>query len=46
VLPERRRVAVLLTNRLHTTGEPISLDRAWYELIEAAEAPESQRDLE
>ncbi|MGH3316637.1 MAG: serine hydrolase domain-containing protein [Nocardioidaceae bacterium] len=38
VLPQRRRVAVLLTNRLHTTGEPINLDRAWSELIEAAEA--------
>jgi serine-type D-Ala-D-Ala carboxypeptidase len=38
VLPERRRVAVLLTNRLHTTGEPISLDRAWCALIEAVEA--------
>jgi serine-type D-Ala-D-Ala carboxypeptidase len=38
VLPERRRVAVLLTNRLHSTGEPVSLDRAWCELIEAVEA--------
>jgi serine-type D-Ala-D-Ala carboxypeptidase len=37
VLPERRRVAALLTNRLHTTGEPVSLDRAWSELIEAVE---------
>jgi serine-type D-Ala-D-Ala carboxypeptidase len=38
VLPQRRRVAALLTNRLHTTGEPISLDRAWSELIGAVEA--------
>jgi serine-type D-Ala-D-Ala carboxypeptidase len=37
VLPERRRVVVLLTNRLHTTGEPISLDHAWSELVEAVE---------
>jgi len=37
VLPERRRVAVLLTNRLHTTGEPISLDHSWRELVEAVE---------
>jgi serine-type D-Ala-D-Ala carboxypeptidase len=35
VLPQRRRVAVLLTNRLHTAGEPVSLDRAWSGLIEA-----------
>jgi serine-type D-Ala-D-Ala carboxypeptidase len=43
VLPNRRRVVVLLTNRLHTTGEPISLDRAWAELIEAVQAGESPR---
>lgn len=38
VLPERQRVAVLLTNRLHTTGEPATVDSAWNELVEATEA--------
>ena len=38
VLPERRRVAVLLTNRLHTTGEPVGIDTEWDELVEAVEA--------
>jgi serine-type D-Ala-D-Ala carboxypeptidase len=38
VLPGQSRVAVLLTNRLHTTGEPVSVDAAWNELIEAVEA--------
>jgi len=38
VLPERRRVAVLLTNRLHSTQEPAGIDAEWRELIEAVEA--------
>ena len=38
VLPERRRVVVLLTNRLHTTGEPVGIDATWDELVEAVEA--------
>ena len=38
VLPQRNRVAVLLTNRLHTTGEPATVDGAWDELVEAVEA--------
>lgn len=33
VLPERGRVAVLLTNRLHTLEEPISIDDAWHEML-------------
>lgn len=37
VLPDRRRVMVLLTNRLHTPGEPVGVDAAWDELIEAVE---------
>jgi len=37
VLPERRRVAVLLTNRLHTTQEPVGIDAEWYKLVEAVE---------
>jgi serine-type D-Ala-D-Ala carboxypeptidase len=37
VLPERRRVAVLLTNRLHTTQEPVGIDASWYELLGAVE---------
>jgi CubicO group peptidase (beta-lactamase class C family) len=37
-LPDRQRLLVLLTNRLHTTGEPPSVDAAWDELVEKAEA--------
>jgi CubicO group peptidase (beta-lactamase class C family) len=37
-LPERRRVAVLLTNRLHTTGEPVDIDAEWDQLVAAVEA--------
>lgn len=36
VLPERGRVVVLLTNRLHTLGEPISIDDAWHEVLAVA----------
>jgi CubicO group peptidase (beta-lactamase class C family) len=38
VLPERARVVVLLTNRLHTLGEPVGIDAPWDELVEAVEA--------
>lgn len=35
VLPESRRVAVLLTNRLHTLGEPVDIAVSWDALVEA-----------
>ncbi len=37
VWPGQRRVVVLLTNRLHTRGEPRSVDAEWSELMHAME---------
>lgn len=37
VLPESARVVVLLTNRLHTPGEPPAVAGAWSELVETLE---------
>ncbi len=38
VVPDRGLVVALLTNRLHTTGEPRGIDPEWAQLIQAVEA--------
>ena len=37
IAPDRRRVVVLLTNRLHTSGEPRPVDAAWSQLLHELE---------
>lgn len=37
IAPDRRRVVVLLTNRLHTSGEPRPVDAAWSQLLKELE---------